>query len=386
MSWAKAVKFGVKVGKQISGPLIVYEEAKDNWKLVTDAVESAHELLFKQAKDIKRKRKRKHKKNIGKRSRTQRTITFPPRAALIPQNQAPVRQMPRFTRRRRTARRRRKSIKSKRKRTRRKSIRRRKRARVTKTSTRMVPTSQKMKFTYAGQIQVTSKPGGWGVIEIPWNTMERPLGLNQPISETWKLKWVVNGDQERQPDGYDRWMDSSTATPGTPGKYRHYRVDSASVKLTYMPPALSTSGANLVVASFPYAVLGTASGIFTGSYNEADVVPAIRKGGFFKSPKVFNSGHLGQTFGMAWSRKSADMKHPSDKVDDPDQEVLTHAGETLGDGNLVIKEGRFLIGQFGSSGDTAQILNFLITITYNVTMSNPTQFETSEDVDEVGAF
>lgn len=240
-----------------------------------------------------------------------------------------------------------------------------------------------MTFMYEGQINVVSKPGGWGIVPFPMSTMEKPLAYNRGSPTAYLLQWASIGTSLRQPDGYDRWIDTAVGT--TAGKYHHYEVLSSTVEIRYMPETLDVSGSNIVVATLPYFENADEPANFVksfanGAYSETDLVPAMRKGGIFQSPKVFNTGHLGHKFKLSWNKKTQYSKFQETRPSDPKYDTLFHTGlNIIGDADYKVKNSAFLIGQLGSIGASAKNLNFIVKMRYNVRLSNPTQFGESED-------
>lgn len=296
--------------------------------------------------------------------------------------------MPRYRRRVRFARkrRRRKSYCArKRKRVRRKSVVRRKRRRRSSgrvlLSTRMLNPSVRMRFNFTQQIFVTSKPGGWGVLKLVLNTMERPLGELIPAGSTFNIKADAHGNIARQPSGYDRWIDGAGSV--TPGKYERYTVESCSFSLTHIPAILETSGENMIVS------INT----MVGEENDGDiyrdqpvdeVAPLMTADGakLWGRARAFNIGHLGQVFKGSWNYRQWIRKNPGRKAEDPLDRVLIHNGTNVGDGTFFKAFARITFGQLGAAAEDAKAMNFLLRMSYVVTLTRPTSF--AQAVDEAG--
>lgn len=291
------------------------------------------------------------------------------------------RKMPRFSRRKSRGRRiRRKSVRT-RKRSRRKSVKQRaskRRRRHTMSSTRLMPSSQKMSFTYRGQASFHPNSDKWSVVKFPMNIMERPCGEYLDPSTAFGMKSISQAP-DRQPDGYDRWLDTEATSGGaTEGKYLLYRVENSTIKLTHLPSVLSDNGANYIGSLKMYFGEEDDTEIYRG-LDTQEVTAMLSPGGkkIFGHPKIFNIGHLGHTWTGSWNRKAWNKKFPDRKEEDPLDQMLTHAKGNKGSGSFYKALARFTLGDLGPT--TTANFNFLVEIKYDCTLTRPTHFGASAD-------
>lgn len=262
----------------------------------------------------------------------------------------------------------------------------RRRRRHTMTSTRLLPSSQKISFTYRGQASFTPNTSEWSVIKFPMNIMERPCGeFLSPATAYGALS--VSQAPTRQPAGYDRWLDQGVTSTGTQsGTYRLYQVDSSTIKLTHLPESLADDGSNWIGALNTYFGEESDTEIFRGlAVSEVTAMLSPQGKKLFGTPKIFNKGHLGHTWTGSWNRKKWNKLFPGRKEEDPLDQLLTHHDGNVGTGTFYKALARFTLGDLGGATSTA--FNFLVEIKYNCTLTRPTHFAVSgDDVDADGIY
>lgn len=294
------------------------------------------------------------------------------------------------TKRRTAYRRKRKRRSSCYRRKRRRSVRRRrpvKRRRRATLSTRVLPARKRMTFQIRSQIRVQTDAGGWGEISFPANTMERPFAhcnglIGAGVNPALKCNTMDTNLQ--QPSGYDRWIDPITAGT-TEGKYAHYRVLGSTVTMTHVPGHSSTSGKNYVVGHISTDVTHNYLEAYD-QWNKDDLSIFFTAKSMVKAQKYMNDGQGGQRFRADWNSLSHYKRNKHAIPPDPLDLVLRSDGLTAGTFQSPIKiDHRFVIGQLGMQSEGNQQLDFLVTIVYEVELSEPKAFGASVD-DLNGAF
>lgn len=309
-------------------------------------------------KRVKR-RKRAHKRKGTPPSRQSKPAQYGPAIPTVPIVQldpAKVSTMPRSRRRTSIRRSRRKSLAKRKRRTRRRSIRKRvKKRRISRPlATRAVPQNKILTFEVVGQHTFTSKPGQWGTMYFPMNCMEKPFGMFKASAGTYALDHFTLGNLFRQPAGYDRWIDAGTTGQG---QFEVYQVQSSTVTLTHLPDVLSDGGANMISASMdcprlvwvsnPVAITGETEQFENLRVNDLSVF--WDRGTPFKGKKIWNMGHLGQSFSMSYNKKAWEKKYPDEIHTDPKDDIFKH-DSVAADGGLstdLIRTKAFCIGQMG---------------------------------------
>ncbi len=319
-------------------------------------------------------------------------------------------QMPGFRRRKRR-RPRRKSFR-KRKRARRSSIRRRAKRRKRGprrplTSTRYVPKQSMRKFILYGQVEITSKTNGWGLVRIPMNTMERPMVYFGIIANTGLLLKCevlnVGSTTTRRPMGIDRWLTTVAGTTTEAGHYRTYEVVSSKVTITHMPGKHSDVGANFFGGVNTYAatrcsiseranLVGTididnqdALDDIYALHDTAEVTSLMYPGAPFRQLKHFNAGTTGTSWTMNWNQKAARKKNSAmfRKAGDVGSINQEHSLGKPEDADFVCQNGHFMIAQLAQDG--AVELDFMVKIEYNCKLQEPTDWgQTIGDTDVTG--
>lgn len=238
-------------------------------------------------------------------------------------------------------------------------------------STRMLPASKKMSFEMIAQLEIDTLASGWGTIAIPVNCMERPFGNLLAVPATFGLTAHTYGTVNKQPEGYDRWLAASSTTEG---KYYTYIVDSCTIQMQYVPGARTDTGINLIAGSRPYTEASSTEDL--RGLDETRISDLLAKKKYFTGQKVFNEGDFGSMWRMTWNRKTHYKKFPGQKPDDPSDDLF-HSNAAEGDvPNL--HYARFMVGQLGEGGASTPT-EWLAKITYNVTLTEPTQWEISLD-------
>lgn len=283
--------------------------------------------------------------------------------------------MPRARRRSRAAKRGRKRRRS---RTRRKSVKRRKKARYS-LSTRVMPYKKLMRFVYKGQLTVTPTDGAWGMFPFAANYMEQPMDFHPQSAATFQLLTAVSGSINRQPAGYDRWIDTGTSGEG---KYSRYRVETSKVTLQHLPAALSDAGVEVVIGTgrmhgHAYSVGGLAE-----QYEGLDattVAPLLIKPSAWKQVKLINSGRAGHVQTSTWSRKGQNALTHGSTTGETDKDWLYH-NAAVDTSHFVPRNHSIGLAMLGPTGVvTPPAMNFICTIVYNCTLANPTNWDASVD-------
>lgn len=263
---------------------------------------------------------------------------------------------------------------------------RRKRTRRSKLSTRLLPTSMRISFPFLAQVFITTRPGGWGIVRLPVNNMERPLGLLKTLNQNFYRLATSVGEDRRQPDGMDRWIGTTTQE----GKYLEYRVDSCNITITHIPCTAADDGLNLVGGIQKYVgepETYPATGISSDyspqdaeeyrNYPRTDLAPVlVSRKSPFQQVKVFNTGKIGQTWKFTWNRNTFYRKYPHRRPSsDSSTLFLTDFGS-----ETFLEESTFMLGQLGPSSAGAHVGEFLLSMKYNCTCLKPTSWLESTDV------
>lgn len=384
-------------------------EAKQQYDDVREFASDVYEVGAGLLTTPTRKRKRGSKRTVPRRERKARKHEKKIRKAHRKAEKAArkvqkqlkfvVPAMPKHYRRKAPRRSRRKSVYARKRRTRRKVARKRRKSRRHKylMSTRAIPLTKKMQFSVTAQHTFESRPGGWGVITFPVNTMERPFGCLDPSdAENYQLEVHTEGADLRQPAGYDRWLAPSFNRVA--GMYTGYTVEECKIEMTHLPAQLSDQGKTLLIASMDMPLMewtGNPQAFGNESLQFAnmpltDLQGFWERGSVFKNRKMFQNGSLGQKFTYTYKKNKWNKKYPQDERQyHPHHDLWGHNGVSLGD-SLVsnkLKLAGFAVGQLGVTVDSPARLSFLIKITYKVILSGGLGYALSVDSTEaVGQF
>lgn len=260
-------------------------------------------------------------------------------------------------------------------RSRRKSVKKKKAKRFVR-ATRHLPPKKSLQFEYRGQFSATTIDGGWGIISIPANVMERPLGtLEDPTPPTAELVTDIVGSVTRQPGGYDKWI---AATTTTEGKYFKYRVESSTATITHLPQDRSSEGANLLwgVGKMT-ADQNDWQAVYQG-FVVTDVSPLLGPKSPILRMKTMNIGDIGQSQTSKWSRLAQRRMDGGSHILQVDKDWLLHNG-SVDSADFLQQFHHFVLAELGHQTSSTLTLNFLITIKYQCTLIEPTSWSASED-------